>query len=125
MSKGNLVDWDMAQWNLVNMAEVETKTVEICKPERPGHILFPEDRNMSSAIDVCRKMKANVSVVTSQQVMDELVAKLTAIFPEDKYGRYYFIIYKPSKHDRQFVFYIQLDFGVGGGMSIAKERSQM
>lgn len=83
MNKGNLVSWNTAQWDLVNMAAEESTQAEICKPERPGHILFPEDRNMSSAIDVCRKMRANVSVVTSQLVMNELVGKLNETFPED------------------------------------------
>ena len=57
------------------MAEVEMTMDEICKPRKPGHVIFPEQRNMTTAIGLCRKMKATVSEVkraTEQTIMDKI-----------------------------------------------------
>lgn len=54
------------------MVEESITVSEMCKPLRPGHTLFPERRNMTSGMDLCRKMKANVSVVNSQSTLNEL-----------------------------------------------------
>ena len=57
------------------MVEEDWTTDEICKPRRPGHVLFPEAINMTTAINLCHKMKAEVSHVMSavqQKQMDKL-----------------------------------------------------
>ena len=73
LSSGNLVSWETAKWKLENMVEEIVTQDDLCKPLRPGHVLFPERRNMTSGIDLCMKMKANVSVVDSARTLNELV----------------------------------------------------
>lgn len=46
---------------------------QLCKPLRPGHVFFPDKRNMTSALDICRKMRAQISVVTNRQTQDLLI----------------------------------------------------
>ena len=44
------------------------RTVEsICIPPRPGHDIFPEKRNFSATVALCKKMKDVTSVVDSQE----------------------------------------------------------
>ena len=54
------------------MVEESVTRDEMCQPLRPGHVLFPERRNMTSGLDLCKKMKANVSVVDSESTLNEL-----------------------------------------------------
>ena len=48
---------------------------ELCKPIIPGHIFFPEKRNMTSAISLCKKMKSSMSVVENEDIQQELIQK--------------------------------------------------
>ena len=84
MSQGNLVSWETAEWSVANMTEESLTTEQMCKPLRPGHVLFPERRNMTSAIDICHKMKAQVSVVDSASMVDELVRKYDKVLGVDE-----------------------------------------
>ena len=79
MSQGNLVSWETAKWTLANMVEETITTEQMCKPLRPGHILFPERRNMTSSLDICHKMRAKVSVVDSPGMVNELQSKYDKI----------------------------------------------
>lgn len=83
MTVGNLVSWKTALWKLENMVEESITVREMCKPLRPGNILFPERRNMTSGIDLCRKMRAIVSVVDSKTTLNKL-----ASIHADNLGRY-------------------------------------
>ena len=49
------------------MVEEQITQDEICQPRRPGHTLFPEFRNISAGIDLCRKMKGIISEVKSEK----------------------------------------------------------
>ncbi len=40
-SKGNVVNWETARFDLVNVTEVEAPMASICKPIRPGHVIMP------------------------------------------------------------------------------------
>ena len=54
------------------MVEEELVGVDLCKPMRPGHVFFPEVRNITATIALCKNMKAKISVVESSAVEDEL-----------------------------------------------------
>lgn len=84
MSQGNLVSWETAEWSVANMVEESLNADQICKPLRPGHVLFPERRNMTSSIDICHKMKAKVSVVNSAHMVDELMEKYDRVLGVDE-----------------------------------------
>ena len=73
MAKGSLVDWDTAEFVLENMVEVDLEPAAMCTPLRPGHVVFPRPRNISAARDVCRKMRAHMSVVTDAETQKELI----------------------------------------------------
>ena len=72
MAKGSLVDWDTAEFVLENMVEVDLEPAAMCTPLRPGHVIFPRPRNISAARDVCRKMRANMTVVHDRKTQTEL-----------------------------------------------------
>ncbi|TRY70496.1 hypothetical protein TCAL_02367 [Tigriopus californicus] len=72
-AKGNVVNWEESEFELENMVEDEIKMEQLCKPLRPGHVFFPDKRNMTSALDICRKMRARISVVASRQTQDLLI----------------------------------------------------
>ena len=48
MEKGNLVNWNDAEFETVNMTSVIATTESVCIPPRPGDVLFPERRNASA-----------------------------------------------------------------------------
>ena len=72
MLKGDLVDWDNSAWNLVNMTSAERNKDDLCIPLRPGHVLFPEKRNITATISICNQMRGKVSVVSSRRMQTEL-----------------------------------------------------
>ena len=67
------------------MVEEEIPSSEICMPRRPGNIIFPEVRNMSAGINLCRKMKGTVSEVKSQAQQQEMNQTYSGIM-----GGYYY-----------------------------------
>lgn len=71
-STADILDWSKTTWNLTNMVEDEISGVDFCEPTRPGHVLFPEPRNITEIKSLCNHMKGEVSVVKNQQIEDEL-----------------------------------------------------
>ena len=74
MSKGDALNWDTAQWELVNMTTDFQDVSTICKPIRPGHVVLPEMRNFTSHTAMCRKFRGGTSVVQdleSQMVLSK------------------------------------------------------
>lgn len=56
------------------MIEEDVPLNLICRPLRPGHVHFPEEKDLAEALDICFKMRAQISVVTSEMVQNELIA---------------------------------------------------
>ncbi len=67
LEKGNLLNWEEAPLELVNMTERRVSVDSICKPVRPGHVIFPLRRNFTSHLAICRKMRGLPSVVRDQR----------------------------------------------------------
>ena len=87
-----------AQWSLVNMVEEELSEDEICRPRRPGHVLFPEVRNVTSALSLCQNMKALISVVTSreqQNTMDKIYRDFFTV--KESESKFFFVCLKRFK----------------------------
>ena len=75
-TKGDVMNWDKSNFELVNMT-IEERTMEsICVPPRPGHVLLPERRNFSSHQAICSKFRGLVSVVRDQETQDKMVDEL-------------------------------------------------
>lgn len=72
MGKGNLLDWDRATLDLVNMTAREEDPAELCRPVRPGHVIFPLRRNFSESVSLCRKMRGLTSVMKDRETQDAL-----------------------------------------------------
>ena len=67
MIKGNLVNWDDSNWDLVNMTKRSVRYDELCNPRRPGHVMLPERRNITAMKTICNQMKAKMSVIRDQR----------------------------------------------------------
>ena len=60
MIKGDLVNWDSSEWDLINMTERETSNEEICISPKPGDILFPERKTIHELRSICKRMKGRL-----------------------------------------------------------------
>ena len=48
MEKGDIVNWDTAKFETVNMTIEDNITMEtVCTMERPGHVILPEKRSFA------------------------------------------------------------------------------
>lgn len=63
------------------MVEEEMIQDEICKPRKPGHVAFPELRNMSSSLSLCNKMRARVSIADSPKALEKMSRAFKEMFP--------------------------------------------
>ncbi len=74
--KGNLVNWDHAEFELSNMDVLEDSGMQqMCHPTQPGNTLMPNRMTFEDAKLTCRRFRGEMTVVTDQDVQDELVAK--------------------------------------------------
>ena len=53
-----------------NMEEVYASQDSICKPARPGHVIFPKRRNFTSHVALCQKMRGSTSVIQVKNIVD-------------------------------------------------------
>ena len=92
MTKGDVLDWDEGEFDVVNMTVEDYSVDRVCKPQRPGHVIFPEKRNFTAAVEICRKMRGQISAVDSKRTMDALVKTFNDFpFPtNDIFGNFYF-----------------------------------
>ena len=65
MLKGNIVDWDTAKFDLVNMEVLEYDESDVCVPAKPGDVILPELRNFTSHTAMCRLFRGRPTVVQS------------------------------------------------------------
>lgn len=73
--KPDILEWSSTSWNLTNMIEedVEMNPEQLCKPLKPGHVLFPEKQDIYTALSLCKKMGSELSVEYDQNIQDELI----------------------------------------------------
>ena len=60
---------------MTNMVKERIEDIDLCKPLRPGNVFFPEPRNFTSMISLCKKMRAKVTVVENENIQNELLEK--------------------------------------------------
>ena len=76
MNKGNIVNWDRAQWNFTN-AELGKRTQEeVCKLPDPRDVAFPERRTYEKHNLLCKAINGKVTVITSE----DFQARFTDMF---------------------------------------------
>lgn len=74
MEKGNLVDWNEAEFDLVNMTTEIFPPSHVCVPPRPGDVLFPERRNLSAQFALCHRLRGRPSVVDNHEKQKSMIA---------------------------------------------------
>ena len=77
MRKGNVINWDKAEFDLVNMRVLEYSEEDVCVPPKPGDVMFPELRNFTAHAAICRLMRGRPTVVTSQEQQTRLVKEFS------------------------------------------------
>ena len=76
LNKGNIVNWDRAQWNFTN-AELGRRTQEeVCKLPDPRDVAFPERRTYEKHNLLCKAINGKVTVITSE----DFQARFTDMF---------------------------------------------
>ena len=70
--KGDIVNWDSAEFELENMEVKHLPKSEVCEPLQPGHVFFPHGENFHSAVSVCKKMRAQMTVVDTPELQNQL-----------------------------------------------------
>ena len=59
---GDLVNWNTAKWEVLNMAEYEASYDQICKHDL-GLVMFPGHWNITQAITLCKNVKGEINVI--------------------------------------------------------------
>ena len=70
MMKGDIVNWDTALFDTVNMTSRIQSVESICIPPRPGHVVLPEIRNFTSHKAICQKLRGRASVIYDKNTQD-------------------------------------------------------
>ena len=79
--KGNIVNWDSADFELENMEARQLPESEICQPLQPGEVFFPHGESFHSAANVCNRLRSQMTVIDTQ----ELQNKLSKIYKESPF----------------------------------------
>ena len=79
MLKGDLVNWDETEWELVNMTSRDAPDAEVCISPRPGHVLYPELRLLHDFIKFCPRFNGHLSVIRDAETQRDMTAKAFAI----------------------------------------------
>ena len=56
------------------MVKEEVADSSICEPPKPHYVAFPYGRNMSEAIQLCKRMRGSVGVAKNETI-DDLVSQ--------------------------------------------------
>ena len=46
---------------------------DVCVPQRPGYVIFPELRNASHSLSLCRRLRGRHAVVYNEKIQNELI----------------------------------------------------
>ena len=71
------MNWDTAEFDIINMTTLEVPASRVFEPLRPGHVIFPEPRNFSSYRQMCEKMGAQISIVKDEYTQKMFVAEIS------------------------------------------------
>ena len=70
--KGDVVNWDKANFDLENMIIHNLPQNSICQPLRLGHVFFPHGDTFSAADEMCQKLRAKMTVVHDRETQTML-----------------------------------------------------
>ena len=64
--KGDIVNWNTAQWSALNMAEELEELSNLCQQDSIKHVLIPGDWSMAESIKICNQLGGQLAMVTSE-----------------------------------------------------------
>ncbi len=72
--KGNLLNWNTAQWTIYNMTETTVESDILCTGADLGNTLIPGKWDIDDSRLLCNQMGGKTSVVGSRQEQEEITA---------------------------------------------------
>ncbi len=73
--KGNLVSWETAVFDEVNMDSLEVTMDEICVPFKPGYVLMPNVRPFPDHVALCHKMHGETGIIRDEETQAMAIAE--------------------------------------------------
>ena len=74
--KGDLINWDTAQFELQNMSVLERPASYMCNIFKPKSVIFPDKKSFYQLIDVCYQMKSKPTVIRSEEQLKKLGSEI-------------------------------------------------
>ena len=71
--KGNIVNWDTAQWDVSSMVEYEVTYDKICRGQEMEQNIFTGLRNYTTALKVCQNVHGNLVQIETEAQQQEVV----------------------------------------------------
>ena len=72
---GDVLNWNAATWTITNMIEYELNDVsELCKRQDFELVRMPNLWSQSRAINVCRRFKGSLNVITSESEQYQMLS---------------------------------------------------
>ena len=71
--KGNLVNWDDAEWSLENMDAEDWSLDTVCILPEPRDVVFPGTKTVPDTKLLCNKLGGKMTVVKDQVHQNELI----------------------------------------------------
>ena len=87
LTKGNIVNWDNAKWNLTNSVLANTTFETVCNLPEPRNVAFPERRTYEKHRLLCKAINGKVSVITSDQFQSQFIKMFKSTMPQSLLSR--------------------------------------
>ena len=75
--KGDIVNWDSAQWDVSNMVEYEVTYDKICRDQELRQEIFSGLRNYTTSLTLCQNVRGNIIQIENEAQQQNAVALLT------------------------------------------------
>ena len=65
--KGNVINWDTAEWEVSNMEKIEVDKNTLCKAQKLGPVIFSERLSAFDLQNLCNKVNGGIFVIKSEE----------------------------------------------------------
>ena len=65
--KGNVINWDTAEWEVSNMEKIEVDENTLCKAQKLGLVIFSERLGAFDLQNLCNKVNGGIFVIKSEE----------------------------------------------------------
>ena len=65
--KGNVANWDTAEWEVTNMEKIEVNEETLCQAQRLGPVIFSERLGAFQALNLCNKVNGKMFVIKNEE----------------------------------------------------------